>query len=139
MVILDTSIIIDHLRRPPEESVLIQLFEHHTGETFGISVVTIQELYEGKSTRDERKEHHLLSTLGSLEILPYNTEVAKIAGKIARDVTHPIDFADAAIAATAITSGGALCTLNEKHFKNIPHLELVEPRGSVLLELAVDK
>ena len=124
MVILDTSVIIDHLRRPLEESILIKLFNDRPGESFGISVLSIQELYEGRSTRDEIKENHLLSTLGSLEILPYNTETAKIAGKIARDLKNPIDFATGAIAATVITSGGELFTLNEKHFKQIPNLNL---------------
>jgi|SRR3990170_727368 len=125
MVILDTSVIIDHLRRPPKASFLIKLFESRPQQIFGVSVVAIQELYEGKSTKDEIKENHLLSILGTLEILPYNTEVAKLAGKIARDSAIPIDFADAAVAATAIISDGELFTLNEKHFKNIPDLELV--------------
>lgn len=124
MVILDTSVIIDHLRRPPEESILINLLERNVGQTFATSVISIQELYEGESTKNEIKESHLLSTLGSLEILPYSTEVAKMAGKIARDLPNPIGFADAAIAATAINSASELVTLNEKHFKNIPTLDL---------------
>lgn len=126
MVILDTSVIIDHLRKLPQESILIKLFEKYTDQTFGISVITVQELYEGESTRDEIKENHLLSTLGSLEVLPYNTEVAKLAGKIARDSKDPIDFADAAIAGTAITNEAELYTLNEKHFKDIPNLDLLQ-------------
>ncbi len=124
MVVLDTSVIVDHLRRPAEESILIKLLESNINQTFAISVVSIQELYEGESTKNEVKENHLLSTLSSLEILPYNTEVAKIAGKIARDLPNSIDFADAAIAATAINSASELVTLNEKHFKDIPSLDL---------------
>ncbi len=125
MVILDTSVIIDHLRRRPEESLLIKLFESHSEQSFGVSVISIQELYEGKSTKDELEENHLLSTLGSMEILPYNLDISKMAGKIARDSKIPIDFADAAIAATTIASGGELFTLNEKHFKDIPDLEMI--------------
>ncbi len=126
MVIVDTSVIIDHLRRSAEDSVLIKLFENHAGQIFAVSVVTVQELYEGRSTRDEMKENRLLATLGSFEILPYNAEIAKMAGKIARDLANPIDFADAAIAATVIANNGELFTLNEKHFKDISGLELMD-------------
>lgn len=93
-------------------------------ETFGISVVSVQELYVGRSTKDEAKERQLLSTLGSLEILSYNLEVAKLAGMIARDSKDLVDFADAAIAATTIAAGGKLFTLNKKHFKGILNLSL---------------
>lgn len=124
-MILDTSIIIDHLRRPVGESVLIKLYEKLADQVLGISVVTIQELYEGKSTKDAGKEGQLLSVLGLLEVLPYNLEVAKLAGEIARDTKEPIELADAAIAATAIVNEAELYSLNEKHFKNIPGLTLV--------------
>ncbi|MEK7188719.1 MAG: PIN domain-containing protein [Patescibacteria group bacterium] len=124
MVVVDTSVVIDHLRRPPEESILIKLIEDNMEETFGISVVSVQELYVGRSTKDEAKERQLLSTLGSLEILSYNLEVAKLAGMIARDSKDLVDFADAAIAATTIAAGGKLFTLNKKHFKGILNLSL---------------
>ena len=126
MVVLDTSVIIDNLRKPVHESVLVKLFEKHPKEIFAVSVVSIQELYEGKSTKDETRENHLLSTLGSLTVLGYTTDVAKLAGKIARDLRTPIEFADVAIAATTIANGGELVTLNEKHFKGIANLDLLK-------------
>lgn len=98
MVILDTSVIIDHLRQSAEKSLLLKVFRAHQEETFGISVVTIQELYEGQSTKNEEREKNLLSVLGSLEILSYTTEVATLAGVIARDLGKPIDLADVGIA-----------------------------------------
>ena len=125
MVVIDTSVIIDHLRKSADDSTLLKLFEKHPNETFCISLVSIQELYEGQSTRDELKENQLTITLSSLEILPYLMETAKLAGKIARDAKTPIDFADAAIAATTLNNQAKLCTLNEKHFEGIPNLELL--------------
>lgn len=124
MVVLDTSIIIDHLRRPPKESILIGLFEKHADQVICISVISVQELYEGKSTTDTVKENQLLSTLSLMEILPYDYEIAKLAGKIARDSKNPIELADAAIAATAIINNADLYTLNQKHFQTIPDLKL---------------
>lgn len=124
MVILDTNIIIDHLRKPSNESLLTKLTKNHNNEALGISVISIQELYEGQSTKDLTKENFMLSILGLLTVLPYDAEVAKLAGKIARDTEVSIDLGDAAIAATTILNGAQLLTLNEKHFESIPDLNL---------------
>lgn len=90
-----------------------------------MSVVSIQELYEGQSTRDAHKEALLLATITPLTILPYTSEVAKLAGEIARDLSQPIEFADAAIAATAITHDAQFATFNKKDFQGIKELELL--------------
>lgn len=127
MVILDTSILIDHLRTTSPESILLKTFRNHPNQTFAISVVTIQELYEGQSTKDQAKENQLLSLLSLFEVLPYNYEVAQTAGKIARDQKQPIELADAAIAATTIIADAQLLTLNTKHFVSIPGLSLFKP------------
>ena len=127
MVILDTNIIIDHLRRKRKsKSFLEEIAAVKPKETLAISIVCIQELYEGNSTRDEEKEKNLLAAISPLKILPYTYEIAKLAGKIVRDGITSTEFADAAIAATAITSGGLLFTLNKKHFQGIKELELFE-------------
>lgn len=124
MVILDTNIIIDHLRRSSKDSALSELSKKYGREEVGISVITIQELYEGKSTSDPVKENQMMSILGLLNIFPYDVEVARLAGEIARDAEEPIELADAAIAATAIINEAELCTLNRKHFQTIPNLKL---------------
>ena len=61
-----------------------------------------------------------------MNILPYSYEVAQMAGRIARDHKQPIEFPDAAIAATAIVNNASLFTLNQKDFKGIKELELME-------------
>ena len=126
MVVLDTNVIIDHLRQPPKKSKLIKLLEKYPQENFAVSVISIQELYEGKSTLDAQKENFLLSTINSLEILAYTFEVARLAGTIARNLDRPIDLADAAIAATTILNAGELFTLNKKDFSGIENLKLAE-------------
>jgi predicted nucleic acid-binding protein len=94
-------------------------------EILAISMLTVQELYEGRSTRDAQQEQYLLATISPLKILPYNYEVAKLAGEIARDVDRPIELADAGIAATAILNGGELFTLNLKDFTGVDNLRLL--------------
>lgn len=128
MVTLDTNIIIDHLRQPSRKiSKLIQIASQRPKETLSLSTISIQELYEGRSTKNQNKEQLLLATIAPLKILSYTYEIAKIAGEIARDTTININLADAAIAATTIINGSTLFTLNTKHFQNIPHLNLYSP------------
>jgi len=124
MVIIDTNIIIDHLRRPSNDSILSVLSKKYGGEEIGISVVSIQELYEGKSTIVPTKETQMMAVIGQLNVLPYDIDVARLAGKIARDSKIIIDLADATVAATTIIHEGELLTLNTKHFQGIPNLKL---------------
>lgn len=80
------------------------------------------EEFEGRSTKDRTKEDYLFATISPLKILPYTYEIAQLAGEIARDLERPMEFADAAIAATAIVYGAELYTLNKQDFRDIPHL-----------------
>lgn len=126
MVILDTNIIIDHLRQSPDKvSFLRKVSNKISKENLSISVISIQELYEGQSTKKENKEKYLLATISPLKILPYTYEIAKLAGEIAREYKGNIELADAAIAATTIINGGSLFSLNKKHFQGIRELEIV--------------
>lgn len=89
-----------------------------------ISAISIQELFEGKSTADSGKLQYLLSVLAPISILEYDTKIAELGGKIARDLDRPLGFANAAIAASSIYYNCSLFTLNSKHFEGIPELEL---------------
>ena len=126
MVILDTNIIIDHLRQHAQESLLMKLEKQYSKARLCVSIISIQELYEGRSTIQREKEDQLLSVVTPLKICAYSFEIATLAGKIARDlgIGHPIDIADAAIAATAIVNHCELVTLDQKDFLKIPGLSL---------------
>jgi tRNA(fMet)-specific endonuclease VapC len=125
MVVIDTNIIIDHLRlqQKEQDSLLLKIAKRLPKETLGLSIISIQELYEGKSMIDSQKEQYLLATISPLKILPYTYEVAQLAGQIARDLNHPIELADAAIAATTILNGASLLTINTKDFVDIKPLK----------------
>ena len=126
MVVLDTNIIIDHLRqKDSKDSYLMNIVKDYPNETLAISIISIQELYEGKSTQDKKKEQFLVDTLKPLEILAYTEDIAKLAGTLARDLARPIELADAAIAATVIINQATLFTLNKKDFKDIKKLKLL--------------
>lgn len=124
MVIVDTNIIIDHLRRK-KESLLEKINQQFKTENISVSVITVQELYAGESTKRPDKEKELLLTLSPLKILPYTYDIAQLAGEIERDLDRPLELADAAIAATAIINGDKLYTLNKKDYQKIDNLELL--------------
>lgn len=125
MVIIDTSVVIDHLRQIGGTSYFRKFEKEFKNESLAISIITIQELYAGKSTRDDEKERILLATISPLSILTYSYEVSELAGKLIRDAKNPLQFADAAIASTAIVNGYRLLTLNKKDFEGIEGLELI--------------
>lgn len=128
MVILDTNIIIDHLRQPPgTPSYFFQMMSKIPKEELAISVISVQELYEGKSTRSEKQERVLLMLISQLNILPYTYEVARMAGIIARDKRTTIQMSDSAIAATALIHEADLFTLNKKDFAGINRLSFYIP------------
>ncbi len=125
MVILDTNIIIDHLRQKKKDTIFRKIVGRYHPQTLAISIFTVQELYHGKSSAANQQEKDLLSIINALKILPYTFEVAELAGKIARDRFLPLDFADAAIAATAIINGCQLFTLDKRDFIGIDDLEFL--------------
>lgn len=128
MVVLDTNIIIDHLRQSGDkETALTAISRHFSKEELAISLITVQELYEGLSTKERVKEEYLLAVITPLKILPYTFEIAQLAGEIARDLDRLIELADATIAATAMVYNASLYTLNKKDFQGIPRLELFRP------------
>ncbi len=126
MVVIDTNIIIDHVRKTREDSYLMRLVKQLHKDEVGISLITLQELYQGTSTRSLHVVEVLSIILSPLTLLPYTYEIAKLAGAITRDSQQPVTFVDAAIAATAISNSCTLATLNPKDFAGITNLELVK-------------
>jgi predicted nucleic acid-binding protein len=125
MVIFNTSLIIDYLRRKGETITLYEKIIGEIGQNeFSISVLSVQELYQGKSLDREEEEWRVQKIILPFNILAYSVEIAKKAGKIVRDSNSSIIFADAAVAATAIFYGAKLATLNTKDFEDIKGLEL---------------
>jgi len=125
MVIIDTSTLIDYLRRPQENSPFKEFINQDRKEMLAISILTIQELYVGKSSKEVKREGFFLNIVSKMKILQYNYQIAQLAGELTRDYHTNFDFADAAIAATAILNKAKFFTLNKKDFKGIKGLKLI--------------
>lgn len=127
MVILDTNIIIDHLRQlESKQTTYQQLLKTYSRKSLGISTISIQELFTGQSTNNRHAKLVLVKSLKGLKVYSHTTNIAQLAGEITRDLNNQIKFADAAIAATAIHYGASLATLNSKDFSDIPSLKLLK-------------
>ncbi len=126
MVIIDTNIIIDHLRLwSKSESALDEANKQFSTANLALSIVSIQELFVGNSTRELIIEERILDLIAPLTLFPYTQEVAKLAGEIIRDINPNMEFADATIAATAVLNKAKLLTLNKKDFQGIEKLKLI--------------
>lgn len=124
-LLLDSSLIIDLLRRKnKEESLLYQLLEQHN---LYISIIVYAELYSGKSVwehKDAGKE--LEDILQNIGIIPLDKIVSKKAGNIR--AKEGVALLDAIIAATAISHKLDLATLNVKDFEKIKGIKLFLPK-----------
>ncbi len=121
-ILLDTSIIIDFLRRKDKGHSLFYAFAK-VNTQFYTSIITHSELYAGKSVwTDTQAPKDLESIFSGIELLPLQEKVSKKAGEI--KATTGLDLIDSIIAATAITASLPLLTLNIKDFRKVKELIL---------------
>jgi len=123
-VLVDTSIIIDYLRKINKEKTLF--WDIINTYTCYISSVTVFELYSG--AKEPKHSEALDIVLSHLDILAFDVVQAKIAASIFQKLkanNKLIEFRDIFIASSAISKDIPLATLNKKHFKRIDNLELI--------------
>jgi predicted nucleic acid-binding protein len=96
-----------------------------SGESEGaFSTITELELWQGLRPAEEERHEALLSLL---DRIPLDSSIARTAGKIRQHVgLDKLSLPDAAIAATAITTGRTLLTRNTKDFSVL--------RGTMVIE-----
>lgn len=121
-LLLDTSVLIDHLRGDPRAvELLVQAVRQ--GEDLWSSTVVRAEVLAGMRPGEERATRLLLDQVRWHDV---TIEVADVAGVLARRYlrTHPgVDVADYLIAATTQLLSAELRTCNVKHFPMFPKLK----------------
>ena len=119
MILVDTNIIIEFLRRSPTAVAWLDALD----ERPAISAVSVLELYAG--VRSQRDERDIVAVRQQLTCLPIGEQIGERAGSIMRHFhkSHRIDIPDAIIAATAEHHGLRLATLNTRHFPMFPKLK----------------
>jgi len=115
----DTDILIDFLRGYQQA---IDFINTNVSQII-LSTIVIAELYAGVRGKQELT---ILNDFVSLfDVVPMNSEIAKIGGLYKRDFSksHGVGLADAIIAATCHSKNAQLKTLNVKHYPMIKNLE----------------
>lgn len=121
-IVLDTTVLIDHLRTHPGAVVLIDQ-ALTSGERLASSVLTRFEVLQGMRAGEEDSIFHLFARV---DWIPVDAELADRAGWLANayDRSHPgIDAVDYVVAATAERLDAELWTHNLKHFPMFPGLQ----------------
>ncbi len=123
-VLVDTSIIVDHLRNDPRAVALMaDLFARE--DRVWAATPTRTEIIAGLRPLELEPMRRLFAVMSWIDIDPV---IADAAGELARryHASHSgIDTVDCLIAAAAESIGASLVTLNVRHFPMFP--ELVPP------------
>lgn len=136
MYLIDTNVVSEWVRAQPDRSVMAWT-QAHAHDTLGLSAVSLAELWQGiegmpaGARRHRLAEHvmHLLDTKFGEHILPFDAAAAMAFSRLIterRQAGRPIGFADAQIAATALSRGLTLVTRNGRDFDGLG-LTIVDP------------
>ena len=129
MYLLDTDILSNLMRRAPAITLVARLARVSPEDQF-TSSVTLWELLYGahRSSRTaalmERIEETLLP---ELPILPFDAAAARRYGELRAELERrgtPIGDADTRVASIALSRGLKVVTGNERHFQQVPGLEI---------------
>jgi tRNA(fMet)-specific endonuclease VapC len=129
MYLLDTDILSNLMKRAPA-SALVARLARVPPEDQSTSSVTLGELLYGahRSSQTaallERIEETLLP---ELPVLPFDAAAARRYGEIRAELERrgkPIGDADTRVAAIALSRGLKVVTGNERHFRQVPGLEI---------------
>ena len=118
-LLVDTSILIDHLRGD-ERAMTLLVGAVDAGAELWSSTVVRTEVLAGMRAGEERATLDLLDGFSWLDV---TVEVADRAGQLARSFlrSHPgVDTADFLVAASAEILDARLVTLNVRHFPMLP-------------------
>ena len=118
--IVDTNVLIDHLRGDPKATAFLQQIEDGKIQV-AVSVITEYELLSSAKL----KESEVTKIEALFELMPrlaVTSHTVRIAAKFHRN--YGTDLADALIAATAFLAKATLVTRNFKHFQNVRELHV---------------
>lgn len=122
-VLADTSVIIDYLRQKDKEQTIFTLLALSNFDIY-ISIITLAELYSGKSILEKAGARKILEEIlsGLTTIIPLSQQISIKAGQI--KARYNSSLFDAIVAATAIIENIPLATLNTKDFEKIEEISI---------------
>jgi len=131
-IVLDTTIIVRHLRGSKEENQLIRKLQD--ASNLATTIVNVFEIYYG-ARKSKESTKSVSAAKGFLEglddILGLDENCAELAGEIMADLESKgigLDPRDVLIGTIASFNGYPVVTLNSRHFERIPDLEVIDPK-----------
>ncbi len=122
MIHLDTSVLIDSLTGPRRSLPALRRAIAE-GHRVAISAIVLFEWRRGP--RDPRELVDQAALLPDTSVVAFGPAEASAAADLYQTVRRPRGRgADLAVAATALTRGAALWTLNQRDFADVPGLDL---------------
>ncbi|MFP3946820.1 MAG: type II toxin-antitoxin system VapC family toxin [Archaeoglobaceae archaeon] len=128
-VIVDTNILVDLLTNKPNA---VEFFNRMQNNALATTDINAFELYFG-AYKSKKQEKNLAATKGllnSLILFTTSEDAMEVAGKIMarlEEEGRSIEIRDLLIGAIAMTTGFAVATNNNEHFKRVDGLEVIKP------------
>ncbi len=129
-IVLDTTILVDHLRSRKKPSTLTRLEDKADLAT---TMINLFELYYGacKSGDVKRNLTAVKGLRSTLQLLSLTDGSAEQAGQILAQLEakgKPLEARDLFVGAIALEEGYAILTANVEHFRRIPDLQVISER-----------
>ncbi|HLC09015.1 MAG TPA: type II toxin-antitoxin system VapC family toxin [Methyloceanibacter sp.] len=139
MIVLDTNVISETMRRAPNAAVIDWLDNQPRSDLY-LCAPGLAEVCYGIARLEEsqrklgllRSYHQIIAEKFEGRILPFDTQAAEAYGELVAKLEsdgRAIDVIDAMIAAIALSNAAALATRNMAHFTRTG-LTLVDPFGA---------
>ena len=122
-LVIDTSVLIDNLRGGIVWKTIVDDIESKNAELF-MPTIVVFELFSGRSSQDSSMVNKINKLLEKFQRIELTEKIAKRAGELYRDISKTLEVPDYIIAASALSIGGTVVTLNKKHFEQIPGVSL---------------
>ncbi len=122
MILIDSDVLIDHLRGKAAARDWLVRARQSSGP-LAISVVSLAEIAGGMRPPERRE---VMRLLGSMQRFEVTEQVAWRASTLMQEYRRShsgIGLGDYLIAATALTEGLEIATLNTRHYPMFPELE----------------
>ena len=124
-IVIDSSVLIDYLRGGIIGKKLFDTIEKQNPELF-IPTIVFFELFSGTSTKNPSVKTKIINLVQNFKRIELTEEIAIHAGQLYRDNKGQAGVADYIIIASALSIGASVLTLNQKHFEQIPGLDIYQ-------------
>ena len=103
-------------------------------DRFEIAAITVAELWHGveraTGAHKIRRQRYLQTIVNALPVIPYTEQTAYEHSRLWAELESAgkmIGFYDVIVAATALEHGCDVATFNQKHFRQVRGLTVIEP------------